>query len=139
LPLGKIGDKSVIPDLERSIDEMENFPYFQVGQALYKLESERAEECFILGLKNDKYYNRSVSVFELGKLKTESSLMLIITALKDEHENVRRAAVLALMKIESERSIVALTEMLEDEDFEVRMYAREALNKICKKNLREIE
>lgn len=133
--LGKIGDRSVIPELERSIEEMEDFPYFQVGRALYELGSEKAEECFRIGLESDEYYTRSACVSELGKIKTERSLVLIMAALKDKHESVRRAAVLALMEIGSDRSVDVLKQMIEDEDFEVRMYAREALNRICNKKI----
>ncbi len=57
--LGQIGDKSVTTELESSIDDMENFPYFQVGQALKKFGSDKAEECFIIGMTSDKYYTRA--------------------------------------------------------------------------------
>ncbi len=132
--LGEIGDRSVIPDLERSIDDMQAFPYLQVGQALRKLGSDRAEECFRIGLESPRYTDRSTSVTELGKIGTDDSLALVIGALEDEHKSVRRAAALALMNIASERSIAALTQALEDDDFEVRMYAREALRRIRKKH-----
>ena len=131
--LGKIGDESVVPELERSIDAMDNFPYFQVGLALSELGSQRAEECFRLGLQSDRYYVRSACVRELGKLRTDRSLELILDALEDEHEDVRRAAVLALMNIESDRALEALTRKLEDDDFEVRMYAKEALRRLRRK------
>ncbi len=132
--LGEIGDRSVIPDLERSVDDMEAFPYLQVGQALRRLGSGRAEECFRIGLKSERYVDRATCVTEIGKIGTETSLALVIGALEDEHKNVRRAAALALMDIASDRSLVALTRALKDEDFEVRMYAREALSRIRKKD-----
>jgi HEAT repeat protein/protein-S-isoprenylcysteine O-methyltransferase Ste14 len=132
--LGEIGDRSIIPDLERSIDDMQAFPYLQVGQALRKLGSDRAEECFRIGLESSRYTDRSTSVTELGKIASDSSLALVIGALEDEHRNVRRAAALALMDIASDRSVAPLTRSLKDEDFEVRMYAREALRRIRKKD-----
>lgn len=110
---------------------MPNCPYDLVGTALWKLNSERAVDAWIAGLKKGSWwYPRAFCAAELGKNKLEKGLTPLQDALKDESPEVRRAAVLALMEFRSGKTIEALREALADKDFEVRMYAKEALKKI---------
>jgi HEAT repeat protein/protein-S-isoprenylcysteine O-methyltransferase Ste14 len=129
--LGELGAKEAIGPLIQCFEEMPNCPYDLVGTALWKLNSERAVDAWIAGLKKGSWwYPRAFCAAELGKNKLEKGLTPLQDALKDESPEVRRAAVLALMEFRSGKTIEALREALADKDFEVRMYAKEALKKI---------
>jgi HEAT repeat protein/protein-S-isoprenylcysteine O-methyltransferase Ste14 len=129
--LGELGAKEAIGPLIQCFEEMPNCPYDLVGTALWKLNSERAVDAWIAGLKRGSWwYPRAFCAAELGKNKLEKGLTPLQEALKDESPEVRRAAVLALMEFRSGKTIEALRKALADRDFEVRMYAKEALKKI---------
>jgi len=129
--LGELGAQEAVGPLIQCFEEMPNCPYHLVGAALWKLNSERAVDAWIAGLKKGSgWYLRAACAAELGKNKLEKGLQSLQEALKDESPEVRRAAVLALMEFQSEKTIEALREALADTDFEVRMFAKEALKKI---------
>jgi HEAT repeat protein/protein-S-isoprenylcysteine O-methyltransferase Ste14 len=129
--LGELGAKEAIGPLIQCFEEMPNCPYDLVGTALWKLNSERAVDAWIAGLKRGSWwYPRAFCAAELGKNKLEKGLTPLQEALKDESPEVRRAAVLALMEFRSGKTIETLRKALADRDFEVRMYAKEALKKI---------
>ena len=110
---------------------MPDCPYDVIGEALWKLNSDRAVDAWIIGLKKGSWwYPRASCAAELGKNKLEKGIPALQEAVKDSSVEVRRAAVLALMEFQSEKTIEALREALEDQDFEVRIYAEEALKKI---------
>ena len=129
--LGELGAKEAVGPLIQCFEEMPDCPYHLVGGALWKLNSERAADAWIAGLKKGSlWYPRAACAAELAKNKLEEGLPALQEALKDESPEVRRAAVLALMEFRSEKTIDALREALADKDFEVRMYAKETLKKI---------
>jgi HEAT repeat protein len=128
--LAVIGDTSAVPALERAIDEMENFPYFTVGNALHSLGSGRAEECFYMGVNSDNVYTRAACVEALGRIDSENARSSVRKALEDSEDRVRRAAILALMEAPAPSNAEAVKDALNDTDFEVRLYAKEALKRI---------
>jgi HEAT repeat protein/protein-S-isoprenylcysteine O-methyltransferase Ste14 len=129
--LGELNAKEAIGPLIQCFEEMPDCPYHLVGGALWKLNSERAVDAWITGLKKGSWwYPRAVCAAELAKNKLIKGLPALQEALKDESPEVRRAAALALMEFRSEKTIEALREALADKDFEVRMYVVEALKKI---------
>jgi HEAT repeat protein/protein-S-isoprenylcysteine O-methyltransferase Ste14 len=129
--LGELGAREAIGPLIQCFEETPNCPYDLVGGALWKLNSERAVDAWIAGLKKgSSWYPRASCATELGKIKLEKGIPALQEALKDERPEVRRAAVLALMKFRSDKTIEALRGALMDKDFEVRMYAEEALKRI---------
>jgi HEAT repeat protein/protein-S-isoprenylcysteine O-methyltransferase Ste14 len=125
------GAKEAIGPLIRCLEEMPDCPYDVVGGALWKLNSDRAVDAWIAGLKKgSSWYSRAACAAAIAKHKLEKGLPALEESLKDESKEVRRAAVLALMEFPSETAIPALKEALKDEDLEVRLYAAEALKKI---------
>jgi HEAT repeat protein/protein-S-isoprenylcysteine O-methyltransferase Ste14 len=131
--LGEQGVQEAVGPLIQCFEEMPDCPYHLVGTALWKLNSERAVDAWIAGLKKGSWwYPRAACAAELGKNKLEKGLEPLQDALKDESPEVRRAAVLALMEFRSEKTVESLRDALKDTDFEVRMYAKEALKKIEK-------
>jgi HEAT repeat protein/protein-S-isoprenylcysteine O-methyltransferase Ste14 len=129
--LGELRAQEAIGPLIQCFEEMPNCSYHLVGEALWNLNSERAVDAWIAGLKKGSWwYPRTACAAELGKKKLEKGLQPLQDALKDESPEVRRAAVLALLEFRSEQTIDALREALKDKDLEVRMYAMEALKKI---------
>jgi HEAT repeat protein/protein-S-isoprenylcysteine O-methyltransferase Ste14 len=129
--LGEMGAQEAVGPLIQCFEEMPDCPYHLVGGALWKLNSERAVDAWIAGLKKGSgLYVRADCAAELGKNRLEKGLEPLQDALKDESPEVRRAAVLALLEFRSEKTIEALREAVEDSDFEVRIYAKEALKKI---------
>jgi len=117
--------------LVRCFEDLPHCPYDAVGTALWKLNSDRAVDAWIAGLKKgSSWYPRTVCAAELGKHRLEKGLPALEEALKDESREVRRAVVLALMEFRSKKTIPALRKALNDEDFEVRLYAKDALKKI---------
>jgi HEAT repeat protein len=129
--LGDLGAQEAIGPLIQCFEEMPNCPYHLVGRALWNLNSERAVDAWIAGLKKGlSWYARADCAAELGKNKLEKGLQTLQDALKDESPEVRRAAVLALMEFRSEKTVESLRRALTDKDLEVRMYAREALKRI---------
>jgi HEAT repeat protein len=129
--LGELGAQEAIGPLIQCFEEIPNCPYHLVGKALWNLNSERAVDAWIAGLKKGSWwYPRVACAAELGKNKLEKALPPLEDALKDESPEVRRAAVLALMEFRTEKTTEALRDALKDKDLEVRMYAKEALKKI---------
>jgi HEAT repeat protein len=135
--LGELGAQEAVGALVQCFEQMPDCPYHLVGRALWKLNSERAVDAWIVGLKKGSWwYPRAACAAELGKNKLDKGLMPLQEALKDESPEVRRAAVLALMEFRSEETIESLREALKDTDFEVRIYAKEALKKIATARMR---
>jgi HEAT repeat protein len=129
--LGGLSAQEAVGPLIRCFEELPQCPYDAVGSALWKLNSDRAADAWIAGLKKGSWwYPRAFSAEALGKNKLEKGLPALKDALKDESKEVRRAVVLALMEFRSEKTIDTLRQALADEDFEVRLYAKEALKKI---------
>jgi HEAT repeat protein/protein-S-isoprenylcysteine O-methyltransferase Ste14 len=129
--LGEMGAQEAVGPLVQAFEEMPDCPYPLVGEALWKLNSERAVDAWIAGLKKGSWwYPRAACAALLGKNKLEKGLLPLQEALRDESPEVRRAAVLALMEFRSEETRNALQGALKDKDLEVRVYAREALKNI---------
>jgi HEAT repeat protein len=129
--LGELGAMEAIPPLIQCLEQLPDCPYDVVGEALWKLGSERAVDAWIMGLKKGTWwYPRAYCAAELGKNKLEQGIPALQKAVKDSSVEVRRAAVLSLMEFQSEQTIETLRGAMDDEDFEVRMYAKEALKKI---------
>jgi len=129
--LGELGAKEAVGPLIQCFEEMPDCPYHLVGEALWKLKSERAVDAWIAGLKKGSWwYPRAACATQLGKNKLEKGFEPLQDALHDESPEVRRAAVLALMEFRSEETRNALQGALKDKDLEVRVYAREALKNI---------
>jgi HEAT repeat protein/protein-S-isoprenylcysteine O-methyltransferase Ste14 len=129
--LGDLGAKEAIESLLLCYEQQSNCPYDVVGTALWKLNSDRAADVWISGIKKGSWwYPRVCCITELGKNKLEQGLTVLQEALQDSSVEVRRAAVLALMEFRSEKTVESLRAALLDKDFEVRMYAQEALKKI---------
>jgi len=137
MALGDLGSREAVGPLVRSLEEMPNCPYDIVGTALWKLNSERAVDAWIAGLKKGSWWFSRVScAAEIGKHKLEKGIPALQEALKVESKEVRRAAVLALMEFESEKMNESFRMALMDEDFEVRMYAEEALKRVEARRMR---
>ena len=131
IALGELGTQEGIEPLVRCLEEAPNCPYDAVGDALWKLNSDRAVDAWIAGLKRGSWwFPRASCATALGRNRIEKGIRPLQEALKDESREVRRAAVLALMEFHSERTVDALRRAQEDEDLEVRMYAKEALRRI---------
>ena len=129
--LGELGSPEAIPPLILCFEEMPTCPYDVVGEALWKLHSDRAVDAWILGLnKGNWWYPRSACATSLGRIGSEKGVRPLIEVLQDESVEVRRAAVLALMELGSEKALGALEAATADKDFEVRIYATEALRRI---------
>jgi HEAT repeat protein len=129
--LGELGAQEAVEPLIHCFEDMPTCPYDVVGEALWKLNSDRAADAWILGLKKGSWwYPRSACAAALGRIKSQKGIESLIGALKDESEQVRRAAVLALMEIGSEKPRGALEAVRADSDLEVRIYAAEALKRI---------
>jgi len=131
--LGEIGEKEAVEPLIDCFEKRKNCDYYLVGAALKNLDSEKAEDAFILGLKDDRWWIQASCAEELGKIKSEKSIRALLTALKEGNKYVRRASVLALDGVKSKQVVDALNNSLSDEDFEVRIYAKEVLKKLKKK------
>ena len=129
--LGILGAEEAIGPLIQCLENNPNCPYDLVGTALWKLNSDRAVDAWIVGLKKGSWwYPRAFCAAELGRNKLEKGLVPLQEALKDENPEVRRAVVLAFMDFRLEKTIPALREALADKDLEVRLYAEEGLRKI---------
>lgn len=129
--LGELAAQEAVEPLIHCFEDMPTCPYDVVGEALWKLNSDRAVDAWILGLKNGSWwYPRSACATALGRIKSEKGIEPLVKALQDESEQVRRAAVLALMEIGSEKNRGALERATADSDLEVRIYAAEALKRI---------
>lgn len=129
--LGEQGKQEAIAPLVRCLEERPDCPYNVVGDALWKLRSDRAIDAWIMGLeKGTWWYARAACATALGRNKLEKGIEPLQEALKDTSVEVRRAAVLALMEFQSEKISEALRTMLNDNDLEVRMYAEDALRKM---------
>jgi HEAT repeat protein len=130
--LGEMGVKEAVEPLVRCFEETPNCPYDAVGGALMKLNSDRAADAWISGLKKGSWWYPRVSCANaLGKHKFEKALEPLHEALGDTSREVRRAVVLALMEIGSPKSLEVLRGAQKDNDFEVRIYAGEALRRIA--------
>ncbi len=129
--LGEMGAQEAVGPLIRCFEDMPDCPYHLVGEALWKLNSERAVDAWIAGLKKgSSWYPRAACATQLGEHKLDKGLLPLQEALQDESPQVRRAVVWALMEFRSEETREALQGALKDTDLEVRLYAREALKKM---------
>ena len=129
--LGERALPEAVEPLIRCFEEIPACPYDVVGEALWKLHSDRAVDAWIVGLRKGRWwYPRTSCAASLGRVKSERGIEPLMAALHDGDEKVRRAAVLGLMEIGSEKARGALEEAMGDEDFEVRIYATEALRRI---------
>ena len=136
--LGELGAREAIEPIVQCYEKMSDCPYHAIGDALWKLNSDRAVDVWITGVKKGSWwFSRASCATALGKNKLEVGIGSLEEALKDASAEVRRAAVLALMEFRSEKTINALRGVLEDKDFEVRMYAEEALKKIGSRGMIE--
>jgi HEAT repeat protein/protein-S-isoprenylcysteine O-methyltransferase Ste14 len=136
--LGDLGAKEAIDPIIRCYNKSSDCPYNLVGEVLWKLNSDRAVDVWITGLRRGSWwYYRASCATSLGKNKLEKGIGSLQEALKDSSAEVRRAAVIALMEFRSEKTIDAMRAALDDKDFEVRMYAEEALKKIRTSGMKE--
>lgn len=129
--LGERGAGEAIGPLVRCFEESASCPYDVVGEALWKLTSDRAIDAWIAGLKNGSWwYPRAACATALGRVKAGRGIEPLAEVLGDSDPRVRRAAVLALMDIGSEKALGRLEGATQDIDFEVRIYANEAVERI---------
>jgi HEAT repeat protein len=128
--LGNLGATEAAGPLVRCMEERSDCPYDAVGEALWKLGSDRAVDAWIAGLRRAPWWlPRATCAAELGRHGGDRAVEPLHEALTDTSAEVRRAVVLALMDIRSERSVDALQRAREDADMEVRIYAAEALRR----------
>jgi len=132
--LGNLGAEKAVPSLIRCLEERDDCPYNEVGHALLKLGSNRAEDAFLAGLKDERWWMILSNLKGLAETNSPEAINVISSYLQDPDVKIRRSVVWILRNSKSPQAIEPLKQVLDDPDFEVRLYARDTIAYLEKQN-----
>ena len=132
--LGNLGAEKAVPSLIRCLEERQDCPYNEIGYAFLKLGSHWAQDAFIAGLNDERWWMILTNLKGLAKTSSPEAINIISGYLQDPDEKIRRSVVWILRNSKSHQAIEPLEKVLDDPDFEVRLYARDAIKYLEQQN-----
>ena len=131
--LGKIGGKSVIPNLLKALQDEHPKVRSRAIVALTSIVDKSIIIPVLLqSLKDENYRVRSLTANLLGDIADNSTAIALIEALQDEDIGVRREAISTLSKIDSEQAIEVILISLPYKDNFIDRIAASILSKAGK-------